>query len=325
MEAPDRPARRDRQPVGSDLAVEVRAARRQGHVSPASARRARTSANSSGSPTSSPSPHSTCRAPSGLDPGRYLGREPERVLVVGVEGQGPPPRRRLRRRRPTEADPERRGPEVPVTTLTVVRPEPLGDEEAAARWLESLRADPDAADGRGRRGAGADQPRGPRPSRDRARQPSAGREHRPGARGAGRLRHRRRARRRPLHGGARPAADRQPAPARRRPAPAGPDRGRARRARGGRRVRAAAAASPLRPRRQRLGEAALQLRIGLDALLHVRGDLDSAGQRDDLARSTSAASVATAAARRSTARSRRETRRRRDARDLRAGPERRGC
>ncbi len=84
----------------------------------------------------------------GLDEGRYLAREDgggERVLVVGVRDAPARPRRRLRRPRPTEVEPEAGDARpIPVTTLTVVAAEPLGDRAAAERWLEGLRADPDA-------------------------------------------------------------------------------------------------------------------------------------------------------------------------------------
>ena len=45
----------------------------------------------------------------GLEDGRYLGREPERVLVVRVADAPPQPRRRLGRAKPKNADPEARG------------------------------------------------------------------------------------------------------------------------------------------------------------------------------------------------------------------------
>jgi hypothetical protein len=80
----------------------------------------------------------------GLDEGRYLGREPERVLVVRIANPQPPPRRRLGRTKPKDADPSSAPVAVPVTTLTVVTPEPLGDAGAAAAWLARVRADDDA-------------------------------------------------------------------------------------------------------------------------------------------------------------------------------------
>jgi hypothetical protein len=80
----------------------------------------------------------------GLDQGRYLAREPERVLVVAVADAPPPPRRRLRRPRPQDIDPDAQPKPVPLTTLTVVRPEALRDPEAAAQWFEQIRRDPEA-------------------------------------------------------------------------------------------------------------------------------------------------------------------------------------
>jgi hypothetical protein len=81
----------------------------------------------------------------GLQDGRYLVRdhmgEAREVLVVGNLG-APPARRRLARRaRPTPADPGAGPPHVPLTRLTIVRPEPLGDEVEAARWLEGTARD----------------------------------------------------------------------------------------------------------------------------------------------------------------------------------------
>lgn len=55
-----------------------------------------------------------------------------------------PTRRRLRRAKPAGADPDAQAPTVPLTSLTVVRPEPIGDEPRARRWLDSLRGDPEA-------------------------------------------------------------------------------------------------------------------------------------------------------------------------------------
>jgi hypothetical protein len=81
----------------------------------------------------------------GLDPGRYLERDdagsPQRVLVVEVDGAPPPPRRRFGKPKPKPADPAGADPTVPLTTLTVIRPEPLGDEAAAQDWLAGLRDD----------------------------------------------------------------------------------------------------------------------------------------------------------------------------------------
>ena len=82
----------------------------------------------------------------GLEDGRYLGREPERVLVVRVAGLPAPRRRRLRRVKPTAAEPGARVKTVPLTSLTAIRPEALGDEAAAGDWLENLRGDQKAVE-----------------------------------------------------------------------------------------------------------------------------------------------------------------------------------
>jgi hypothetical protein len=80
----------------------------------------------------------------GLDDGRYLGREPERVLVVRVADAPPQPRRRLGRAKPKDANPEATEPAVPRTTLTVIRPEALDAAVEAEAWLAALRADSEA-------------------------------------------------------------------------------------------------------------------------------------------------------------------------------------
>ncbi len=66
------------------------------------------------------------------------------MLVVRVDDAPPQPRRRLGRARPKDADPEARPPAVPRTKLTVVRPEPLGEPGDAEGWLAGLRADSEA-------------------------------------------------------------------------------------------------------------------------------------------------------------------------------------
>ncbi|MQA76327.1 MAG: hypothetical protein GEU88_18705, partial [Solirubrobacterales bacterium] len=66
------------------------------------------------------------------------------MLVVRVQGAPPPPRRRLGRAKPKRVDPDAEQPTVPLTTLTAIPAEPLGDGEAAERWLERVRADDDA-------------------------------------------------------------------------------------------------------------------------------------------------------------------------------------
>lgn len=90
----------------------------------------------------------------GLDPGRYLARaasdlaggedDAERVLVVEVAGAPLPPRRRLGRAKPKRVKPRAGVPSVPLTVLTAIRPEALGDERSAGAWLGRLRDDPDA-------------------------------------------------------------------------------------------------------------------------------------------------------------------------------------
>ncbi|HEX2128267.1 MAG TPA: hypothetical protein VHF58_03515, partial [Solirubrobacterales bacterium] len=68
------------------------------------------------------------------------------MLVVRVAGAPQPPRRLLRKPRPKAAEPATEPPTVPITTLTVIRAHPLGDEDAAAAWLSELGADDEAID-----------------------------------------------------------------------------------------------------------------------------------------------------------------------------------
>jgi hypothetical protein len=75
----------------------------------------------------------------GLEDGRYLARDPERVLVVRVAGAPLAPRRRLRKRKPAAVAPEPDAPTVPLTTLTVVDPQPLGGSAEAESWLAGIR------------------------------------------------------------------------------------------------------------------------------------------------------------------------------------------
>ena len=65
------------------------------------------------------------------------------MLVVGIADAPPPPRRRFRRAKPKDADPAAPQSAVPLTTLTAIRPAPLGDEQAARRWLDAVRGDPE--------------------------------------------------------------------------------------------------------------------------------------------------------------------------------------
>lgn len=88
----------------------------------------------------------------GLDEGRYLARagqegDPERVLVVQVAGAPPPPRRRFGRARPKPPSDESGTAQVPLTTLTAIRAQPLGGAAEAVAWLERLRNDEEARDG----------------------------------------------------------------------------------------------------------------------------------------------------------------------------------
>ena len=57
-----------------------------------------------------------------------------------------PPRRRLRKSRPKPVDPEATPTPVPVTLLTAVRTEALGDEGAAQAWLQTVAEDEDSRD-----------------------------------------------------------------------------------------------------------------------------------------------------------------------------------
>jgi hypothetical protein len=68
------------------------------------------------------------------------------VLVVRTTNPPAPPRRRLGRAKPKEADPAAAPPAIPMTTLTVITPEAVGDEPEAASWLEARRRDHDALD-----------------------------------------------------------------------------------------------------------------------------------------------------------------------------------
>lgn len=83
----------------------------------------------------------------GVPDGRYLAREDgsERVLVVETAGAPPPPRRRRRRAKESEAanDP---GP-VPLTRVTAIRAqEPFDSETAASEWLDAAVASEDSID-----------------------------------------------------------------------------------------------------------------------------------------------------------------------------------
>lgn len=79
--------------------------------------------------------------------GRYLARgaEGERVLVVETIGAPPPPRRR--RRRPQQADPAAEPDPLPLTRVTVARAEePFDSSEEAESWLGDATASEQATD-----------------------------------------------------------------------------------------------------------------------------------------------------------------------------------
>jgi hypothetical protein len=79
--------------------------------------------------------------------GRYVIRDDagERVLVL--ETFGAPAASRRRRRRPREADPAPTPPTLPVTKATAVRAfDPFDDEEAAKRWLDEAVASEESID-----------------------------------------------------------------------------------------------------------------------------------------------------------------------------------
>ena len=63
--------------------------------------------------------------------------------MVGVDDAPPPPRRRFGKARPKPSDPDAGSPPAPLTTLTAIRPQPLGDDASAAAWLAKLRDDPE--------------------------------------------------------------------------------------------------------------------------------------------------------------------------------------
>lgn len=85
----------------------------------------------------------------GLAEGRYLVRtdgEPTEVLVCAVVGAPRARRRRSRRTRLRAVEGESEPEALPLSRLTVVVSEPLGDAGAAADWLQQLGGDPDAAE-----------------------------------------------------------------------------------------------------------------------------------------------------------------------------------
>ncbi len=83
----------------------------------------------------------------GVPDGRYLAREDgaERVLVIETLGAPPPPRRR--RRRPQEVEAGTDPDSVALTRITAIRAhEPFDSEADAAEWLEGAVASEDSID-----------------------------------------------------------------------------------------------------------------------------------------------------------------------------------
>ncbi len=83
----------------------------------------------------------------GVPDGRYLARgdDGQRVLVVETLGAPSPPRRR--RRRPKQVEPDPEASTLPVTRVTAVRAqEPFDSTAEAERWLEQTIAAEEATD-----------------------------------------------------------------------------------------------------------------------------------------------------------------------------------
>jgi hypothetical protein len=85
----------------------------------------------------------------GLDDGRYLlrgaGDERREAVVIVQTLTGTPASRRPRRRRPRPAAPAEESPEVPLTRLTVVPAEPSEPDPASREFLQ-IAGDPEAAE-----------------------------------------------------------------------------------------------------------------------------------------------------------------------------------
>jgi hypothetical protein len=83
----------------------------------------------------------------GVPDGRYLAREHsgQRVLVIETVGAPPPPRRR--RRRPRQVEPETEPAALPLTRVTAVRAhQPFDSTEDAERWLAETVGSEEAAE-----------------------------------------------------------------------------------------------------------------------------------------------------------------------------------
>jgi hypothetical protein len=79
--------------------------------------------------------------------GRYLVRDGGRELVLVIETLGAPPPARRRRRRPRDAEISEPPPELPVARATVVLAfDELEDEQAAGAWLQQASADESTID-----------------------------------------------------------------------------------------------------------------------------------------------------------------------------------
>lgn len=79
--------------------------------------------------------------------GRYVLRNGDRERVLVVETLGAPPPTGRRRRKPREANADDLPKELPLTRVTVVRAfEPLADERSAESWLETAGGAEDTVD-----------------------------------------------------------------------------------------------------------------------------------------------------------------------------------
>ena len=79
--------------------------------------------------------------------GRYLARQEDGERVLVVETLGAPPPLRRRRRRPTEAEPGAAPAPLPLTRITVARAhEPFASGDDAGSWLAETLADEDSTD-----------------------------------------------------------------------------------------------------------------------------------------------------------------------------------
>lgn len=79
--------------------------------------------------------------------GRYLVRDGKREQVLVIETLGAPPPARRRRRRPRDAEVSEPPPEIPVARATVVLAfSEFDDEQAASAWLQEASGDEAAID-----------------------------------------------------------------------------------------------------------------------------------------------------------------------------------